>query len=129
MGKPRWASATCPETAPSWTSESTTEPEARTLSTPFFFSLFQTVLLPLNIFPGASLYMPFSLPELVAGHPLGVLPWTLWACPPRSAQHNTGQGHCIQLRGVCPDRGVYREAHVGAEPQLISTRQSMLPQE
>lgn len=74
MGKPRWASATCPETAPSWTSESTTEPEARTPSTPFFFSLFQTVLLPLNIFLGASLCMPFSLPEPFAGQPLVFFP-------------------------------------------------------
>lgn len=109
---------------PSWTSESTAEPEAQTPSTPFFFSLFQTVLLPLIFFPGASLCIAFSLPELLAGHPVGALPWTFWACPvsfvapPHRTRHNVSQGHCVQLCGVCPDRGTYREARARAEFSL-----------
>lgn len=71
----------------------------------FLLFIIPNSFVPLIFFPGASLCMPFSLPELLAGHPLGVLPWTFRACPvsfvplPHSAQHSVGQGYCMQLCG------------------------------
>lgn len=117
------------------TSQSTTEPEALMPSTVFFL-LFQTVLPPCSLFPSNFvMYRPLAFLSHLQAILLGVPPWTFWdglflLCHLLRVLSTVWVwATAYSCAGCALTRGAYQGARVEAELQVISTQQSMLPQE